>query len=108
MRKALAKLVLLCFASSCPAESKNNRAPDWMTLMNAAHDNGYQEGYLAGSGAGGGGERLRQCNLALIYAERREADAKRYEACLADLKGALNGPEFYLRQIASQCAAELH
>lgn len=108
MRNALAILAVLCIGSACPAESKSNRSPDWIALINAAHDNGYQEGYLAGYDTSGGSERLKQCNAALNYSERRGATAKRYEACLADLKGALNGPELYLRQVAAQCVAELN
>ena len=78
-----------------------------MALLNAAHDNGYQEGYLAGYGAGGGNERLRQCNAALLHSVTREADAKRYEACLNQLRGAVGGPETYLREVAMRCVNEL-
>ena len=106
MRKALVALAPLCLVSSCPAESKSNHPPDWKALIAAAHDNGYREGYLAGHDAAGGAERLGQCNAALSFATRREADAKRYEACLVELSGAVGAPEFYLRQIAAKCVAE--
>lgn len=109
MRKAIvaiAALVISTSGSSAPRTAAK-APPDWKTILAAAHDNGYQDGYLAGYDAGNNGDRLKQCNTSLNYLVSRVADAKRYEACLTNLKAATFGPDSYLRQVASQCVSEL-
>lgn len=98
--------IAIVFTSSI-AEAKPPRKPDMMELIAAAHENGYNEGYLAGHDAAIGGDRLKVCDMLLRSAEERLRDAKRYEDCLKQLKSAVHGPVSYLRQIAFQCVGEL-
>jgi hypothetical protein len=99
-------IILYTAASSVHAQARQRTSPPTATdLIGAAHQNGYEEGYLAGYERGSGGELLKECNFALSFADRRAKTARRYEDCISQLKVAVMLDDATLRQTARQCVS---
>ena len=98
-----AGMALVAFAAAADSASQSPDKPSWGRILEAARQNGYDEGYLAGYDTARGGNQLKQCEMLLHLSDDQGAVCKRQASCLDELKSAAYGTESYLRQVAFRC-----
>jgi len=84
------------------ASSRSASNAEWWTMMKASHQNGYQDGFIAGQ------ESVTPMPpMVLDHLYARDQKAREYEKCLGDLRFAVSRNELYLRTVANQCVSLL-